>query len=134
MKPRCAASTPLTLQLRATLSRHLGDPTPDLVAHCSLDEHAEDHHFAAFEALNQSPALWIGWHDTKTAVAELPDCPDRGPGPDPAACALFAKHPGPHAWGTRPASGDLQDDGGKRLPEDAGAGQGEAEVAFEDFQ
>ncbi len=34
----------------------------------------------------------------------------------------------------RPASGDLQDDGGKRLPEDAGAGEGEAEVAFEDFQ
>ncbi|MGA5869471.1 hypothetical protein [Streptomyces cinereoruber] len=97
MKPHCTASTPLTLQLRATISRHLGDPAPDLVAHCSLDEHAEDHHFAAFDALDRNQALWIRWHSTETAVAELPDCPSRGPGPDPKACALFADHPGPHA-------------------------------------
>ncbi|WP_282691925.1 hypothetical protein [Streptomyces sp. CC208A] len=106
MKPRCTASTPLAPQLRAMISRRLGDPVPDLIAHCSLDEHTDGHHFAAFDTLDQDPALWIRWHNTETALAELPDCPARGPAsaPVPEACALFTGHPGPHTWSTRPAS------------------------------
>ncbi|MFE5731511.1 hypothetical protein ACFQ7A_11495 [Streptomyces sp. NPDC056528] len=131
MKPRCTASTPLTLQLRATISRRLGDPAPDLIAHCSLDEHTEDHHFAAFDSLDPGPTLWIRWHDTEATLTELPACPaPRGPGPDPEACALFTDHPGPHTWSTRPASSNLQNDGGKWLSQDPSPRQGEAEVAF----
>lgn len=134
MKPRCAASTPLTLQLRATIGHHLGDPTPDLVAHCSLDEHTEGDHFAAFEVLDQSPTFWIRWHDTEATLTELPGCPYRGPGTDREACTLFTDHPGPHTWSPQPASADLQHHGGKFPLQNPGAGQGEAEVAFDDVE
>lgn len=134
MKRRCTASAQLTPQLRATISRRLGAPAPDLIAHCSLDEHTEDHHFAAFDSLDQNPALWIGWHDTEATLAELPNCPARGPSPDPEACALFADHPGPHTWSTQPASAVLQDHGGEGLLQDPRAGQGEAEVVFDDLE